>query len=136
MTIGPARNSTKATVALVLEILSCVISSGLYFGEIVSLLVVATVSSEAASPPSVTLIAVLVFLAFAVNSFALPAIALILAGSAKRQIAGSSGSLSGTVQVLIARVIGWVIIGLLVAGQVFVILWMVGLCSLDGCQSR
>ncbi len=136
MTIGPARNSTKATVALVLEILSCVISPGLYFGEIVSLLVVATVSSEAASPPSVTLIAVLVFLAFAVSSFALPAIALILAGSAKRQIAGSSGSLSGTVQVLIARVIGWVIIGLLVAGQVFVILWMVGLCSLDGCQSR
>ncbi len=136
MTIGPARNSTKATVALVLEILSCVISPGLYFGGIVSLLVVATVSSEAANPPSVTLIAVLVFLAFAVSSFALPAIALILAGSAKRQIAGSSGSLNGTVQVLIARVIGWVIMGLLVAGQVFVILWMVGLCSLDGCQSR
>ncbi len=136
MTTGLVRNSTKATVALVLEILSCVISAGLYFGEIVSLIVVATVSSEAANPPSVTLIAVLVFLAFAVSSFALPAIALILAGSAKRQIAGSSGSLSGTVQVLIARVIGWVIIGLLVAGQVFVILWMVGLCSLDGCQSR
>jgi hypothetical protein len=76
----------------------------------------------------------IIALVFAIGSFVvlplLPAIiALVLAGSARRDIDGSGGRLSGSGLVTAAKIVSWVNIGLCVAGVLLVVLFFGVLAS-------
>ena len=127
-------HSTKATIALVLAIISLLAGPVLFFAQYVALIGIATVSSEPSNPTSATVAVIAVFTALAVLALALPVVALVLASQARRDIKASAGSVSGASMAVTSQVLASVVIGALLIGEVFICLSAAGLCSLDGCS--
>lgn len=106
-----------STKALLLALISVVVSPLLVWIELVALLFADMVTYEPENPlwVKVAVVAAVVFIA--ALAFALPVAALV-AGAGKARA---------------SQVIAIVVIALVVAAQVYFILMVAGACSLDGC---
>ena len=126
--------SNKATVALVLAIVSVLTGPPLLMAQIIALFGLATVSEEPSNPIGYTLVILAIFVLLALLTFALPITALVLGARSRREINRSSGTLRGGAIAVAAQVLAAVVIAALCAGALFIILRGSGLCSLDICQ--
>ena len=106
-----------STKALLLALISVVVSPSLVWIEFVALLFAHMVTYEPENPLWVKVAVVAFALPVAALAFALPVAALV-AGAGKARA---------------SQVIAIVVIALVVAAQVYFILMATGACSLDGC---
>lgn len=106
-----------STKALLLALISVVVSPSLVWIEFVALLFADMVTYEPENPLWVKVAVVATVVIIAALAFALPVAALV-AGAGKARA---------------SRVIAIVVIALVVAAQVYFILMAAGACSLEGC---
>lgn len=114
-----------------LALASVILSPILIFIEVVALIFAAMVSAESANPLWVKVLSGALVFAVGLIALALPVIAVMTSTRARAASKATSTTGAGvaTAAVVIA---GIVTAGVLVA-QVFMVLWAMGVCSLDGC---
>ncbi len=122
--------STKALVLAIVSVLACPV---LLFIEVVALMGSAMIIYEQSNPPLVKVIAVVVVFLIGAVAVALPVVALIMGGRARKVVMTPDAPMAGSSKALVAQVIAGLVLAGAVLVQIFVILWSAGVCSLDGC---
>ena len=122
-----------STKALLLALISVVVSPTLVWIEFVALLFADMVTYEPENPLWVKVAAVVAVVFIAALAFALPAAALVAGKRARSSVRSHEIVAAGVWKALASQVIAIVVIALVVAAQVYFILMAAGACSLDGC---
>ena len=126
--------SRKATIALVLAVISLVAAPALLWAELIVLYLGGWISSEPGVQIFVVAIVIVVICLALLIVFALPVAALLIARRARREITAGAGSLSGSGNVKAAQIIAGITVAALLIGQVYFALMAFGICSFDGCS--
>ncbi len=124
---------TAATKALVLAIVSVVAFPFLVFVEVVAFLFADMVTYEPTNPAIVKIASVVVLILIGVVTLALPAIAFLMGGRARRVIRAGGTDTPGGGKAVTAQVVAGIVVVAAAAVQVYLVLWALGVCSLDGC---
>ncbi len=129
-----------STKALLLAVISVVVSPWLVWIELVALLLADMVTYERANPFWVKVAVVVAVLLIAALTFVLPVAALITGKRARSFIAPGAiapGEIvaAGARKALASQVIAGVVLALVVAAQAYFVLMVEGICSLDGCST-
>lgn len=124
---------TAATRALVLAIVSVVALPFLVFVEVVAFLLAGMVTYEPSNPAIVKIASVVVFILIGVVALALPAIAFLTGGRARRVIRASGTDAPGVGKAVTAQVVAGIVVLAVAAVQVYLVLMALGVCSLEGC---
>lgn len=127
-----AHRMRRPVTALVLALVSLILCPGLLFSEMIALIFSATVINEPANTVPVKVLTMVVVVAIAGVTVALPALTLRM-GIRARSAAISTQS-GGADVALAAVVIASVVTAGAIAGQIYLILMGSGICSLDSCE--
>ena len=122
-----------STKALLLALISVVVSPFLVWIEIVALLFADMVTYEPANPLWVKVTAVVAVVLIAALALALPVTALVTGKRARSAIGSTEIVAEGAWKAVASQVIAIVVMALVVAAQVYFILMAAGVWSLDGC---
>jgi hypothetical protein len=124
-----------STKALLLALISVVVSPWLVWIEIVALLFADMVTYEPKNPLWVKVAVVVAVVLIAALSFVLPVAALITGKRARSAIAPGEIVAAGARKALASQVVAGVVLALVVAAQAYFVLMAEGICSLDGCST-
>lgn len=121
----------RPVTALVLAIASAILVPIVYVLELGGVFFAAMVTYEPANPVPVKIWSLALVAAMGVVILVLPVIAII--ASARARAAASAAATGGRGLATAALVIASVVGALAVTSQVYVALWVAGVCSLEGC---
>ena len=117
--------------SLVLALVSLILSPILIFVEAVALMFAAMVSAESANPLWVKVLSGAVVFAVGLLTLTVPVVALM--SSTRARAASKATPTSGAGVATAAMVIAGIVTAGVLVAQVFIVLWAMGVCSLDGC---
>ena len=126
-----ATDVKRPGTSLVLALASLILSPILIFIEVVALIFAAMVSAESANPLWVKVLSGAVVFAVGLLTLAVSVIALM--SSTRARAASKATSTSGAGVATAAVVISGIVTAGVLVAQVFIVLWAMGVCSLDGC---
>lgn len=126
-----AADVKRPGTSLVLALASLILSPILIFIEVVALIFAAMVSAESANPLWVKVLSGAVVFAVGLLTLAVSVIALM--SSTRARAASKATSTSGAGVATAAVVIAGIVTAGVLVAQVFIVLWAMGVCSLDGC---
>lgn len=126
-----AADVNRPGTSLVLALASLILSPILIFIEVVALIFAAMVSAESANPLWVKVLSGAVVFAVGLLTLAVSVIALV--SSTRARAASKATSTSGAGVATAAVVIAGIVTAGVLVAQVFIVLWAMGVCSLDGC---
>lgn len=127
------RRSGKAVFALALGMCSLVASPVLIFLPYLSLIWLATASSEQGESLLAQVIPLVVFIILVALAAAGPVVTLVLSSRASRDIWSAPNEITGAGLVLTCRLLAGAALGVLLGALVFYVLSATGVCSLSGC---
>lgn len=130
--VAPKR-SRGALVALVLGVISLLVSPILIFAQYVVLIGVAMLSSDQGTDSLDSIIIITIFAGFAVIVIGLPVAALLIGLRSRKRIRYSSEPLSGLGAATAGSILGAIALLIVALGELFMALSLAGVCSLDGC---
>ncbi len=124
-----------STKALLLALISVVVSPWLVWIEFVALLFADMVTYEPANPLWVKVTVVVAVLLIAALTFVLPVAALITGRKSRRAIEPGEIVAPGARKAFASQIIASVVLVLVVAVQAYFVLMAEGICSLDDCST-
>jgi hypothetical protein len=124
-----------STKALLLALISVVVSPWLVWIEFVALLFADMVTYERANPFWVKVAVVVAVLLIAALTFVLPVAALITGKRARRAIRSGEIVAPGARKAFASQVIAGLVIAFVVAVQAYFVLMAEGICGLDDCST-
>ena len=124
---------TSSTRAVVLTLISALVCPPLLFVEVVAFMLAGMITYEPGNPLLVKVASVALVVLIGSVCLALPVAAMSIGQRARHRSSSGDASSKGARVALTSAVISAVIAAGVVFVQVFLGLWSVGVCSLDGC---
>lgn len=123
----------SSTKALVVALISVVVSPPLLFVEVVAFMLAGMITYEPSNPVFIKVASVVAVILIGALSLALPVVAFFLGKRARRLIRSGDTLVTGASRALAAQVIAGVVLAGVVIAQIYLVLWAAGVCSLEGC---
>lgn len=117
--------------SFVLAIVSLILCPVLIFVEVVAFMIAAMVTYEPANSLPVKIGSVVVVILLGVIALTLPSVSIVWANRARMVTTTEGAERSGLA--IASLVIGGVVLAGVVIAQIYLILWLGGVCSLEGC---
>jgi hypothetical protein len=124
---------TLSTKALVVALISVIFSPVLIATESIAFFLSAMLMYEPSNVLIIKIVSVIVVVLIAAVALAPPVIAFVMGKRARSFIRSSEITVTGSSKALVAQVIAGIVIAGVLIMQVYLALWAVGVCNLEGC---